>query len=284
MTKTKKKKTFGYKVFNSDWICRKFQFKVGETYQIEGELKICDNGFHYCNKLIDCFNYYNFDSNNKVALVEILGDIQTENDKSCTNKIKIVREISRNEVLNLVNIGKNNTGRGNLGDKNLGDYNLGDYNFGYRNSGDYNSGDYNLGHRNSGYRNSGDYNSGDYNSGDYNLGHYNSGFFNTNDNDNRYKLFDLDSEVSYSDFINSSYYDILSRLDNNIWVNSNDMTNEEKDQNPHHEVVGGYLKVFSYKEMWSNWWSELNENEKDIIKTIPNFDDDKFYKITGIRV
>lgn len=239
MTKTKKEKVFGYKVFNSDWTCRNFQFKVNKTYEIEGELRVCENGFHYCNKLIDCFNYYNFNSNNKVALVEILGDIQTENDKSCTNKIKIVREISWSEVLNLVNIGKNNTGKGNLGDKNSGDYNSDDYN---------------------------------------------SGFFNTNDNDNRYKIFDLDSEVSYSDFINSSYYDILSRLDNNIWVNSNDMTNEEKDQNPHHEVVGGYLKVFSYKEMWSNWWSELNENEKDIIKTIPNFNEEKFHIITGIRV
>lgn len=284
MTKTKKEKIFGYKVFNSNWKCKDFQFKVGKTYEIEGEFKICKNGFHYCNKLIDCFNYYNFDSNNKVAIVEILGDIQTKDDKSCTNKIKIVKEINWNEVLNLVNIGKNNTGRGNLGDHNSGNRNSGSYNSGDRNLGDYNLGSFNSGSYNSGYHNLGNYNSGSFNLGSYNSGDRNSGFFNTNKNNNRYKIFDLDSEVSYLDFKNTNYYQILSRLKNNIWIGSNNMTDEEKKNNPHHEIVGGYFKTISYKEMWSNWWSKLNQDEIDIIKTIPNFNEWKFYRITGIRI
>lgn len=27
----------GYKAFNSNWTCRGFQFKVGETYEIDAE-------------------------------------------------------------------------------------------------------------------------------------------------------------------------------------------------------------------------------------------------------
>jgi len=26
---------FGYKVFNSDWTCKDFQYKVGKTYEME---------------------------------------------------------------------------------------------------------------------------------------------------------------------------------------------------------------------------------------------------------
>ena len=48
----------GYKVFNSDFSCRNFQFEVGKSYKIEGDLKICSNGFHFCEKASDCFNYY----------------------------------------------------------------------------------------------------------------------------------------------------------------------------------------------------------------------------------
>ena len=32
------------------------------------------------------------------------------------------------------------------------------------------------------------------------------------------------------------------------------------------------------------WWDNLTDEEKDIIKSIPNFDPDKFFEITGIRV
>ena len=189
----------GYKVFNSDWTCKGFQYKVGETYEIDGKPTCCKKGFHFCKKLVDCFNYYSFDSNNKVAEIECLGDVDFGEDKYCTNKIKIIKELSWEEVLTLVNsgydnsgyrnsgnnnTGNNNTGNNNTGNNNTGHYNTGDYNTGnrntgYRNSGNRNSGGYNTGNCNSGYGNSGDYNIGDYNTGDYNSGNYNSGNRNT---------------------------------------------------------------------------------------------------------
>ncbi|NMA16453.1 MAG: hypothetical protein GX935_04285, partial [Erysipelotrichia bacterium] len=75
----------GYKVFNPDWTCNDFQYKVGKTFEMEGEVIMCRRGFHFCKKATDCFEYYEFDPNNKVAEVEALGDVETEGNKSCTN-------------------------------------------------------------------------------------------------------------------------------------------------------------------------------------------------------
>ncbi len=219
-----KPKTFkrAYKVFSSDWTCRNMQYQMGQTFEISGELSLCTNGMHYCDKLADCFNYYDFNPENKVAEIEILGDIVTEGDKSCTNKLRLVTELTWNEVLELVNTGKYNTGKANSGNynsgyRNSGYRNSGDYNSGYCNSGDYNSGNYNSGDYNSGYRNSGDHNSGycnsgyrnsgDHNSGNYNSGYYNSGDYNSGDyNSGNYNSGDYNSGYRNSGDGNSGDY------------------------------------------------------------------------------
>ena len=48
----------GYKVFNKDWTCRGFYYEVGKTYEMKEDPVCCERGFHFCGKLIDCFNYY----------------------------------------------------------------------------------------------------------------------------------------------------------------------------------------------------------------------------------
>ena len=54
------KKIKAYKVFNPDMTCRGFQYEVGKEYEAKGKIIICENGFHACEKLSDCFNYYSF--------------------------------------------------------------------------------------------------------------------------------------------------------------------------------------------------------------------------------
>ena len=149
----------------------------------------CNRGFHFCKELKDCFSYYCFDPLNKVAEIEALGEIDTEatGRKHCTNKIKIVREISWEEVLKMINVGKANTGFGNTGNYNSGNYNSGHWNSGTRNSGNHNTGDYNTGDCNSGNLNDGRYNSGHWNSGNWNSGYYNCG----NCNDGSYNSGDF---------------------------------------------------------------------------------------------
>ena len=112
MSKTKIVK--GFKVFNHDWTCspngNTKQYTCPGKFEEEGELDVCGHGMHFCQTAADCFNYYSFNSENKVAEVIAYGEVRTDGDKSCTDKLEIVREIPWDEVLRIVNIGKNCTG------------------------------------------------------------------------------------------------------------------------------------------------------------------------------
>ena len=139
---SKQKVVKGYKVFNPDWNCRGFQYEVGKCYEMDEKPVVCKRGFHFCKNLLDCYEHYRFDENNKVAEVTAYGDIDIDEyeKKYCTNKIKIEKELNWNEVLNMVNTGKNCTGFRNTGDCNTGNCNTGD-----RNTGDWNTGNWNTG-------------------------------------------------------------------------------------------------------------------------------------------
>ncbi|HIF5248053.1 TPA: pentapeptide repeat-containing protein [Clostridioides difficile] len=278
----------GYKVFNPDWTCRNFKYEVGKTYEHDGDIEVCEAGFHFCQKVIDCFNYYYFDNKNKVAKIEAIGLIKTDGDKSVTNKITIVKEIKWEELLNIVNIGNNNTGYGNTGDYNTGSYNTGDYNIGSYNTGDYNIGNCNTGYRNEGccnegYWNTGNYNIGNCNSGEWNIGDYNSGVFCTDVP--KIRMFNKETDLTYEDWMNSDARNILKRNSYlTKWIHIDYMTEEEKENNPGYEINNGYLKVFTFEEMCKNMWNNLTDEEKKIIMDIPNFDADIFKETTGIEV
>ncbi|WP_074097999.1 pentapeptide repeat-containing protein [Clostridioides difficile] len=258
----------GYKVFNPDWTCRNFKYEVGKTYNHIGDIEVCEAGFHFCQKAIDCFNYYPFDNKNKVAKIEAIGLTKTFGDKSVTNKITIVEEIKWDELLNIVNIGHNNTGYGNTGAYNAGDYNTGNYN---------------VGNGNTGYGNTGNYNIGNCNSGDWNIGDYNSGVFCTDVP--KIRMFNKETDLTYEDWMNSKARHILIKNSNLMeWVYAKNMSEEEKKNNPKYETVGGYLKVFTFEEMCKNMWNNLTDEEKKVIMEIPNFDADIFKEITGIEV
>ena len=271
----------GFKVFNSDWTCRGFQFEVGKTFTEDVTPVCCDRGFHFCTKAADCFKYYDFNPDNKVAEVEALGDIDTNNDdsKCSTNKIHIIREITWQEVLDLVNLGKACTGLCNSGDRNSGDWNSGDWN-----SGDWNSGDWNSGNRNSGNRNSGDWNSGNRNSGDWNKTCFSNGCFNTESP--KIFLFNKLSDWTYQDWLNSDARYILMDCPSNVlfWIWEDDMTDEEKEQHPEYSVTGGFLKHIEKETGRQMWWDGLSDRQKDIVMQLPNFDKDIFKEITGIIV
>lgn len=174
-------KVKGFKVFRPDWTCNPTgrnlkQYTCPGKFEEEGELNVCGHGMHFCQTAADCFNYYSFNSENKVAEVIAYGEVRTDGDKSCTDKLEIVREIPWDEVLRIVNTGKNCTGRCNTGDYNTGDCNTGD-----RNTGNSNTGNCNIGDRNTGSRNTGDWNTGNCNTGYYNTGYGNTGDYNTGD-------------------------------------------------------------------------------------------------------
>ena len=273
--------TKGFKVFNKDWTCNGFQYEVGKTFEMEDSPICCSRGFHFCTNLSDCFNYYAFNSDNKVAEVEAIGEVVSDSGdtKHCTNKIKIVRELTWYEVLDLVNTGEDCTGRCNSGNCNSGNCNSGNCN-----SGDWNSGNRNSGDWNSGNRNSGNCNSGNRNSGDWNDTSFSNGVFNTKE-PNIY-MFDELTEMTYRDWLNHPARFILNGVpfDELRWVYSENMTDDEKKEHPEHDVTGGFLKEFDYSKNRQNWWDGLDKSDKEKIKSLPNFDKEKFERIVGIKI
>ena len=258
----------GFKVFNSDWTCspngNKKQYTCPGVFEEDITPEICGQGMHFCKKAVDCFNYYSFNPENKVAEVVAYGTVIEDTYKCCTNKLEIVREIPWNELLEIVNTGRLCTGLGNSGD----------YNSGNRNSGDYNSGN----------RNSGDYNSGNRNSGDWNKTNFSNGCFNTVEP--KIHLFNKPSEWTYLDWLNSDARYLLDKIPGDalgyIWLEN--MTDEENAAQPEAKVTRGYLKQIDNSKLRSDWWNSLDEKEKEVIKSIPNFDKEIFKEIAGIDV
>ena len=273
----------GFKVFRPDWTCspngNTKQYTCPGKFEEEGELDVCGHGMHFCENAADCFNYYDFDSNNKVAEVIAYGTVLKEGDKSCTDKLEIVREIPWDEVLRIVNTGKNCTGRCNTGNRNTGDCNTGDCNTGNRNTGDCNTGN-----RNTGNRNTGDCNTGDCNTGDWNKSSFNTGCFMTEEQ--KIMFFNKPSDWTYNDWLRSDARYLLNRIPKNVveWIYSEDMTDEEKAEHPTHETTGGYLKVLDESDCGQLWWGSLSDRQKNIIKALPNFDPEIFEQCTGINV
>ena len=233
----------GYKVFNPDWTCRGFQYKVGETFVHNGNIEMCGSGFHFCRKASDCFNYYDFNGNNKVAEVEAIGLVETQGNKSVTDKIKIVREIEWQELLTIVNEGNDCTGLCNTGN-----------------------------------RNTGDWNTGDWNSTDFSTGFFNS-------EQQPIYMFNQPTNMQRNDICDLAGIRILNwNYEDSWWIYSENMSAEEKATHPEHETTGGYLKTVDFKTACKMMWESLNDDEKEAVKAIPNFDADVFEEITGIDV
>ena len=296
----------GYKAFNADMTCQGFRYEVGKEYEMD-DCELCSHGFHFCENIADCFKYYN-SADTRFAVVEAYGDIQksTDDSKCVTNKIRIVKEIPHDEAVAMSNTGNRNTGNCNTGNWNTGNRNTGYWNTGYRNTGNRNTGYWNTGYRNTGNRNTGNWNTGDRNTGDSNTGDRNTGDRNTGDSntgdwntinfstgcfcteEQKILLFDQPSDMTYIEWYNSEAAEILRQMPQEIdiveWIPSPKMTEDEKTEHPTHETTGGYLKVSKSNADKQAWWDSLSDDDKETVKAIPNFDAEKFYKCTGVRV
>ena len=97
-------------------------------------------------------------------------------------------------------------------------------------------------------------------------------------------LFNKLSNMTYRQWLESDARWLLNQIPKNVveWIYSEDMTDEEKADHPTHETAGGYLKVLDESECGQIWWNSLSDHEKDVIKSLPNFDAEIFKECTGI--
>lgn len=224
----------GFKVFNHDWTCRDKQYTCPGVFEENVTPSVCNQGMHFCKRAVDCFNYYSFTTDNKVAEVIAYGDVIENGNKCCTNKLEIVREIQWAELLEIVNTGKGCSGLRN--------------------------------------------------SGDWNKCSFSNGCFNTVEP--KIYLFNKPSDWTYRDWLNSDARYILNRIPGDVleYICLENMTDGEKAAHPEAKVTGGYLKQIDKSKRRSDWWNSLDEKEKEVIKSIPNFDKEIFKEITGIDV
>ncbi len=96
----------GYKATNRYMSCCPqfdsplYQYTMGTKHILEkGEVEICSNGFHYCEKLENVLYYYNHPS---MRVFEILaeGDIDTLEHKSACSEITFIKELTLDDLVN----------------------------------------------------------------------------------------------------------------------------------------------------------------------------------------
>lgn len=94
----------GYKGFDRDFTCRGFQYEVGKTYEIDGEPKLCERGFHFCTSPLAVFQFY--DPIKRFAIVEADEDdviLEAGNNfcKAVTRRITIVAELALEDIIHI---------------------------------------------------------------------------------------------------------------------------------------------------------------------------------------
>ena len=258
----------GYKAFNKDLTCREFQYEIGKEFEYKGKIELCRSGFHFCKRIVDIQNYYNLkDESTRLCEIEAVGQVIEGNDKCVTDKIKIIREISKDEMYILGNEGRENRGLGNTGDWNTGDWNTGD-----RNTGNWNTGN----------RNTGNWNTGDWNTGDWNKTSRSAGVF--CNEEPKLTMFNKETDMTWEEWRNCEAYDILTRVKKSEWVWYGDMSEEEKQKYPSAKTCDGYLKETERKVGSKDWWNSLDISEKATIIQLPNFDLDIFNDVMEFKV
>lgn len=169
----KNEPVIGYKAFTKDLQCRGYQFAIGKEYHHKGPIQLCAKGFHFCSSVDKVFDFAPYELNpqtTRVCSVLAWGNVQedTRSVKYVASNIRVIRELSIQQILSAANFSGSNYGR----------YNSGSFNYGNCNTGRENLGDGNCGVGNYGNNNYGSFNWGNGNSGNHNLGNHNTGCYN----------------------------------------------------------------------------------------------------------
>lgn len=89
-----------YKAFDKNMQCRRFQYEVGKEYEMDGEIKCCERGFHACKSPMEVWDHYDMLSS-RFAEVEQSGKIEEEGNstKVCSSHIKIKAELKLTDII-----------------------------------------------------------------------------------------------------------------------------------------------------------------------------------------
>ena len=91
-----------YKAFDKNMRCRDFQYEVGKEYEMDGEIKCRERGFHACKSPMEVWDHYDMLSS-RFAEVEQSGKIEEEGNstKVCSSHIKIKAELKLADIIKI---------------------------------------------------------------------------------------------------------------------------------------------------------------------------------------
>ena len=84
--------------------CKTITYEVGKTYTFHGKMKMCEQGFHFCENPMDIIQWYSYDKDFVLMEIEVLGEVEKDTNKSVTNKFKVTRIIPKEEYPELIGI------------------------------------------------------------------------------------------------------------------------------------------------------------------------------------
>ena len=166
--------------------------------------------------------------------------------------------------------GNQSTGTGSTGIRSTGTGSTGDLSTGNRSTGDCSTGTCSTG----------DFSTGDFSTGDFSSSSRSTGHFSTDDV--RPSFFDKPFNGTWDEARALIPYVHLKL--GTYWVESSEMTEQQKADHPSHETTGGVLLTYNhtYHQAWAIAWSEMDQATRERFLNLPNFDAEKFNRITGI--
>jgi len=103
----------GYKVTDEKMCCRGFQFELGKWYEHDGDLSLCESGFHFCEYPSGPWTYYDSGRLFTCEAEFVLKSTDPGADqKHVARRIRLTKEITI--------VGNRNTGDSNTGGRNTG--------------------------------------------------------------------------------------------------------------------------------------------------------------------
>jgi len=176
--------------------------------------------------------------------------------------------------------GSCSTGHFSTGDSSTGYSSTGNCSTGYYSTGNYSTGSCSTGCHSTGHCSTGYYSTGFRSTGSWSISNYSAGHFSTIDNTG-FSVFNKPYNVKEWENAEKPkfiYFDLTE------WINENEMSDEEKEDNPTYTITGGYLRVYSYREAWKNAWKNASKKDKKLLYNLPNFNPKVFKKISGVNV
>lgn len=91
------KAMIGYKGLKSDLTCLGFQYEVGQTVTIEGPIKLCEKGFHFCQYSVDVLLYYD-DETDVYVKVKAEGHVIEDVNKCVTDRLTVLELLTCDQL------------------------------------------------------------------------------------------------------------------------------------------------------------------------------------------